>query len=96
MDVKDSTQLSLSDMVLVLRLKILCDYFLYVSIFVYFKDLHCIALHSYISYQVVFVCFSKILKKINKKWKMEKGMWNDVFCITYHGCVVKVGHIIFT
>ena len=48
----------------------------------------CIELHSCISYQVDFVCFSKNFKKINIKKKMERGMWKDVFCITYHGCVL--------
>ena len=57
--------------------------------------------------RLFFVCFSKKkkkkkikkLKKQNKKKKkkkMERGMWKDVFCITYHECVVEGGHIIFT
>ena len=88
---KGSIQLSLSDMVLVLHLKILCDHFLMFLFSFVFRI--CIALHSCILYQVVFVCFSNIYIYILKK--MEREMWKDVFCITYHGCVVKVDHIIY-
>ena len=31
-----------------------------------------------------------------KKGKEERRKWKDVFCITHHGCVVKVGHMKFT
>ena len=59
-----------------------------------YKDLHCITFMPFIL-GCLFVCFSKKKKIIIIIKKMERGMWKDVFCITYHGCVVKVGHIIF-
>ena len=34
-------------------------------------------------------------KKKKKRKRKKRGMWKGVFCITYLGFIVKVGHIIF-
>ena len=53
----------------------------------------CIALHYIHAFHIRLFLF--VFFFLNHLKKMERGMWKDVFCITYHGCVVKVGHIIF-
>ena len=63
----------------------------FVAIFLIFFSRICIALPLCIHIRLFFLF---VFQKYKKK-KMERGMWKDVFCITYHGCVVKVDHIIF-
>ena len=54
-------------------------------------------IHTFHISLFLYVFFKNKNKDKNNKNKkiMERGIWKDVFCITYHGCVVKVGHIIF-